>query len=119
MKKFTVEEIAKYLRDGQYAEPDNLYCSIGNEKATGVDYYLHVTYGGELVGCYWKADKTFTSWVDWETFCEESGEDHESTEAGWGDLCQAFEDADQTFKEIVDDLTGQANAWLTDLEDED
>lgn len=119
MKKFTVEEIAKDLRDRQSAEPDNLYCSIGNEKATGVDYYLHVTYGGELVNGVDMADETFKSWVNWNTFCEEAGVDPNDGEIGLGDICVRFEEANETFKEVVEDLTRQANAWLAEQDEDD
>ena len=102
MKKFTVSNVMKALKDNQSCE----------FTSTGVTYYLHVTENGDILPAFYDADETFTVSVP----CEKYGLSLDQ----WQDEDSTFSETvyDQevpenpVFKGVCEDLTSQANAWV-------
>lgn len=109
MKKITVEQVMKLLRDTPSAEP---------EEGGVIRYYLHLTAAGDLVD-HLSTGETFVADRDEEEyFAAYPKEDERGDMIGWGDLCAAAEDDPESdFRSICEELTDQANAYLADLDE--
>ena len=109
MKKITVEQVMKLLRDTPSAEP---------EEGGIIRYYLHLTAAGDLVD-HLSTGETFVADRDEEEyFAAYPKEDERGDMIGWGDLCAAAEDDPESdFRSICEELTDQANAYLADLDE--
>ena len=104
MKKLTVEEVKKALREYSSAEPEN------DEK---IVYYLHIK-NGKPQGDMYGQDEQFTAWRWMDDYFENVGKDRED----WGAMCAEVEDAeDGKFDDVCEELTRQANAWIEEQED--
>lgn len=105
MKKITVEEVMKTLRENASAESEG----------TDVVYYLHITEDGEIVSGCQDADETFTVSRDQRDYFGDHDAEYPDD---WGACCAATEDdPDSDFRAICEDLTAQANAWLAENAD--
>lgn len=105
MKKITVEEVMKALRENASAESEG----------TDIVYYLHITEDGKIVSCCQDADEIFTVSLDQSDYFGEHAAEYPDD---WGACCAATEgDPDSDFREICEDLAAQANAWLAENAD--
>ena len=103
MKKLTKEEVFEQLVDTTSAEIEGL----GEE--TKVCYYLHVKEDGTIVDDYQKADATFVANTPYWRYAD--------TLEQFQNMEDLFDDAHENmnwkpFKDVVEDLTSQANEWL-------
>lgn len=107
MKKLTVEEIMKALRENSSAESEN----------ENIVYYLHVTTDGEILDDYRWADKTFTASRDQFDYFG----DYDTEYPDDWDACRAAveDDPRSDFREICEELAARANAWLKEQENDD
>ena len=109
MEKITVEQVMKLLRDTPSAEP---------EEGGIIRYYLHLTATGELVDHISTGETFIADRDEEEYFAGVRKVDDRGEELGWGDLCAAAEDDPESdFRSLCEELTEQANSYLSELDD--
>ena len=120
MKQYTYEEIAEHLINVQTLEPD--HDDIGT-------YYLHAKENGELCSTYVDADATFTcdfkledAKEAYKNLCKENGWEmmlsEEDLEEGIQYVYETEDMKCSHFRNVVESLTEQVNAWLAEQDDE-
>lgn len=98
MKKLTVEEVKKELRETASAEPGDFNGTPGNEDT--VVYHLWIE------GEHFTAERS----MDW--YFEEVAKKNPDWD-DWGQACVEVEDADDgKFDGVCEELTAMANEWI-------